>query len=248
MADVMTELDAVLAAAAGEGAPAAARASDRPVAVLPVARTVAATPEPPKAQATTLGSSASEKMSVVATGDALAPPARPRAPLLLGATVVAAAGVAIWFGTRPSAPPPASPPVAAAAPAPVAAPPTPVVAPAAVAASPAPAAAPPPAPDPAPASPPLAKTAPSARKIKIAIASEPAGADVCLAKNHLLLGRTNFEWSADKSTRPAKLLLRKRGYRGQEITVAADRDVRRHVTLVKLGPDDLDDTDNCERK
>ena len=80
------------------------------------------------------------------------------------------------------------------------------------------------------------------------IASEPSGADVCLAKNHVLLGKTKFEWNADRSARPTKLLLRKRGYRGQEISIAPDRDASKQVTLTKLGPDDLDDTDNCERR
>ena len=71
---------------------------------------------------------------------------------------------------------------------------------------------------------------------------------VCLARDHVLLGKTKFEWSADKGTRPAKLLIRKRGYRGQELSVAADRNASKQVTLTKLGPDDLDDTDNCDRR
>jgi hypothetical protein len=86
------------------------------------------------------------------------------------------------------------------------------------------------------------------RKVKLVITSEPAGADVCLAKDHVLLGRTKLEWSADRGMHPAKLLLRKRGYRGQEIAVGTDRDGRKQVTLSKLGPDDIDDIDNCERR
>jgi serine/threonine-protein kinase len=265
MGDVIAELDAVLAAATAQGAPAAARASDRPVAALPVARTVPApapAPTPahePKAPTTTFGSAASEKMDAVASrGGELAPPARSRAPLFAVLTVVAgAAGVAIWLGTRPpTIPLPASPPIAAIAPAPApATTPTTPASPAPAPSPPAPALAPPAAPTPAAAAAPPAASAPertpraaSPRKIKIAIASEPSGADVCLARDHLLLGRTNFEWSADKSARPAKLLIRKRGYRGQEITLAPDRDARKQVTLAKLGPDDLDDTDNCERR
>jgi hypothetical protein len=84
--------------------------------------------------------------------------------------------------------------------------------------------------------------------VKVVITSEPPGADVCLAKNRLWLGKTKFEWSAEKSARTAKLLIRKHGYRGQELTVAADRDATKQVTLTRLGPDDLDDTDNCERR
>ncbi|MEP6653182.1 MAG: protein kinase [Myxococcales bacterium] len=85
-------------------------------------------------------------------------------------------------------------------------------------------------------------------KVTIAIASDPPGADVCLARDRIRLGRTTFDWKAEKSSHAAKFLIRKRGYRGQEIEVAPDHDVKKRVKLDKLRPDDIDDVDNCEGK
>jgi hypothetical protein len=257
MGDLVSELDGIGSASAESAA--AARASDRPVASIPVARTVSALTEPPAPATkpptqTTLGSASAEKIDVV-TGHSMLVPARPsRAPILAVLGVVAAVGaVALWVKmhtpesgpvaattaapepVRPPAPPPAAAPVPPPTPAPVS-PPTPAPA---IALAPVPAPAPPaPAPKPATAS----------RKVKVVITSEPSGADVCLSRNHLLVGKTKLEWNADRSSRPTKLLLRKRGYRGQEIAVDTDRDTQKAVTLHKLGPDDLDDTDNCEQR
>jgi len=160
---------------------------------------------------------------------------------------------------QPPSETPASAPIAAAAPAP-----EPIHAPA-----PAPVAAPPPAPAPAPTPPPPTPVAapapapahapapaihttpskpPAPHKVKVVITSEPSGADICLAKDHRLLGKTKLEWNTDKSSRPTRLLIRKRGFRGQELAVDTDRDAQKQITLHKLGPDDLDDTDNCERR
>jgi serine/threonine-protein kinase len=249
MRDLIAELDAVIAAA--PGAAASGRVADRPVAAIPVARTVAPTIDRPatadrvRAQ-TTLGSASSEKISVVTdTDDALVPAARSAKPLLAGVGVLAVAGVALWFGLRPPgndaivakpAPGPTAPP----APAPTPVPPTPTPTTTSSGTTPTPTPIPTPTPTPTPA--------PPTRKVKVVITSEPPGADVCLAKNRLWLGKTKFEWSTEKSTRAAKLLIRKHGYRGQELTVAADRDATKQVTLTRLGPDDLDDTDNCERR
>ena len=97
--------------------------------------------------------------------------------------------------------------------------------------------------DDAPAPPPVVS-----RKVKVVITSEPSGADVCLAKDRILLGRTRFEWSPEKSARVAKFMIRKRGYRGEEVAVATDRDAKKQVTLSKLGPDDIDDTDTCQKR
>ncbi len=79
------------------------------------------------------------------------------------------------------------------------------------------------------------------------ITSEPSGADVCLASTRALVGRTNLSFSANKGGRATQLLIRKRGYRGQEITVSADREPTK-VKLDKLGPDDMEDIDNCEKR
>jgi hypothetical protein len=176
--------------------------------------------------------------------------------LFVGAIVTAAAaagGAGFWAMRRPAADPSARDlPVAAAA----SAKPSRAVTPEPL--QPTPAAPPAPAPEPTPLTPgpgatptpipPATAGAVAPRKVKLVITSEPAGADVCLAKDHVLLGRTKLEWSADRGMHPAKLLLRKRGYRGQEIAVGTDRDGRKQVTLSKLGPDDIDDIDNCERR
>jgi serine/threonine-protein kinase len=243
MRDLVAEIDALGAAAPR----ATARSTDRPVAARPVARTAPLAGDAPKLP-TTLGSSASEKMSVV-TDDRVAPTTRIRGTLFVAVAglAAAAAAAAIWISKRPLESTPA--PVAA-----VAAPPLnpPAVAPAPTPPPPAATAPAPPIDKPAaaPEAPPRpTQPAPAvARKVKVVIGSEPAGADVCLAKDHVLLGRTKLEWSAEKSSHATRLLIRKRGYRGQELTVAVDRDAKREVTLTKLGPDDLDDTDNCERR
>ena len=267
MRDLMSELDAIMAALA---AAAPDRASDRGVSSRPVARTAAAASAPPATEEkprpqTTLGSASAERMDAV-NDSVLIPAPRRRRPLLaiVGTAAVAAAGIGIWMKMQPPSETPASAPIAAAAPAP-----EPIHAPA-----PAPVAAPPPAPAPAPMPPPapsppptpVAAPAPAPahaptpavhttpskppapHKVKVVITSEPSGADICLAKDHRLLGKTKLEWNTDKSSRPTRLLIRKRGFRGQEIAVDTDRDAQKQITLHKLGPDDLDDTDNCERR
>jgi len=80
------------------------------------------------------------------------------------------------------------------------------------------------------------------------ISSQPVAADVCLASNRVSLDKTRLEWSAERSPRAVKLLVRKIGYRGQEIAVTPNGDARRQITLEKLGPDDMDDTVSCEPK
>jgi serine/threonine protein kinase len=256
MHELVSALDAI-----GAAAPAPARASDRPVSSIPVARTVQGKPAEPAGgkptTQTTLGSGTGERIAVVTGDSVLIPPRRSRAPLFAGLGLVAAAGLAVAFWANQRAPEtPASSPVvaAAAAPAPEPVPPPP------------PAPAPPPATaperppvvahEPAPALPAVAAPAPAApapkpastpRKVKVVITSDPPGADVCLSRDHRLIGRTKLEWNADRSTRSTRLLVRKRGYRGQAIVVDTDHDTQKVVTLNKLGPDDLDDTDNCER-
>ena len=88
----------------------------------------------------------------------------------------------------------------------------------------------------------------AAAKVKVVITSQPPSADVCLASNRILLGKTRLEWTTDKSPRTVKLLVRKVGYRGQEIAVGLGADGKQQATLEKLGPDDIDDTVNCKRK
>ena len=85
-------------------------------------------------------------------------------------------------------------------------------------------------------------------RLHLGFASQPAGADVCLASDRALLGKTKLTWKTDRSPNPTKLLIRKPGFRGQEISVVPARDVSKAVTLNKLGPDDIDDTDNCEKR
>jgi serine/threonine-protein kinase len=178
------------------------------------------------------------------------PPAPPP-----GSPTVAATSAAPSPAAAPA--PPALPP-APPSPAPAAPPPRPPAQPPAAPAPAAPAPTPPARPTPPPprvgAVPPTDRAAqrpkptPAARNIKVVITSQPSGANVCLATDHILLGKTRFEWSPDRSTSTAKLLIRKGGYRGQEIEVATDRDSRKQVRLTKLGRDDLDDTDNCNRR
>jgi len=40
--------------------------------------------------------------------------------------------------------------------------------------------------------------------VKVMIASEPAGADVCLARDRILLGRTKFDWKTERKSGTAK--------------------------------------------
>ena len=143
----------------------------------------------------------------------------------------------------PSAVAPA-PPAALAAPAP-AVPVAPASAPQAV---PAPSIVPPTAPT-APAAPsaPAAPAAARSRTVKVEIVTDPPGADVCLARDGILLGKTKYEWSTEKSSRVAKLWVRKEGYRGQDVSVAPRHDTRKQVTLKRLGVDDLEDTEGCHR-
>jgi hypothetical protein len=89
---------------------------------------------------------------------------------------------------------------------------------------------------------------PGTRTIKVLIASEPAGADVCLAKDRVFLGRTKLDWKTEKKPGSARLLIRKHGYHGDEITIDLEHDAKKAVTLEKLGPDDLDDSDICKKR
>jgi serine/threonine protein kinase len=98
------------------------------------------------------------------------------------------------------------------------------------------------------APPPVASHPTLTRTIKVAITSQPPGADVCLEKDRILLGRTKLDWKTEKRSGTAKVLIRKRGYRGEEITLDLEHDTRTAVTLDKLGPDDIDDLDTCEKR
>jgi serine/threonine-protein kinase len=133
---------------------------------------------------------------------------------------------------RPVEPPPAA---AAAPEPPVAAQPPPAAR--RIAASPASERSPAPAP-----------AAPKTGKPKVTITSQPSGADVCLASDRILLGRTKLSLSPDRFSSASKLLIRKRGYRGQEVSVGPGGDPSRHVKLDRLGPDDMENIDNCAQK
>jgi serine/threonine-protein kinase len=172
-------------------------------------------------------SASSEQLTVDGAFDRRAARHRRRSRLIkTAALAVALGGTWIWRVTahHPAGPQPgvAS---AIAVPAPL---------PVSTAASPSP---PPPAAEPS--------SPPAPEKVNVVVVSEPPAADVCLAKDRILIGRTKLEWTPEKSSRRAKLLVRKRGYRGRDITVGLDRDVTKHVTLNKLGPDELDNVDNC---
>src|SRR5262249_21549020 len=75
-----------------------------------------------------------------------------------------------------------------------------------------------PAPPPAPVAAPAPVEA-VPEKVTLVIATEPPGADVCLAKDRVLIGKTKLEWTTEKSARRAHLLIRMPGYHGQELTV-----------------------------
>jgi serine/threonine-protein kinase len=199
----------------------------------------------------TLGSASAERLISVADRDGLTSPQRRGAApwkIVLAFTLLAGAGGTAWRVLNRPAPVaikeprpavlPADPgPAAPAAPSPVVQSPH--------ESSPAPAAQDvPPAPVPTPAEA-GAHGVVSARKIKVVISSEPAAADVCRADDRALLGKTRLIWNVERGPRPVKLLIRKRGYRGQEIAVVPTHDASRTVTLDRLGPDDIDDVDNC---
>jgi serine/threonine-protein kinase len=266
MNDVIEELDA---AAAADPAPTAASppstASDRTAPARPAVQTLLL-PENQKVN-TTLGSASSERMSVVTDSirTGVQPSQHGRRPLIIASAAVVMAGVAgfaLWpRSTQPLSLPPATPLTKQTEAIP------PVVAPSEAQAGPPkalelqPKTAPeaemlaerkmPPGPKAMQLAAPAAgerKRTPTAQKVTITISSEPAGVDVCLAKDHVLLGKTTFEWSTDKVAHQAKLLLRKRGYRGREVVVPMDHDTKKQIVLTKLGLDDLDDTDSCERR
>jgi len=86
------------------------------------------------------------------------------------------------------------------------------------------------------------------RTVRVAIVSDPPGADVCLAKDRILIGHTKLDWKIEKSSGTAKLLIRKRGYRGEDFTLKLEHDTNKAIKLDKLGPDDIDDIDTCEKR
>jgi tRNA A-37 threonylcarbamoyl transferase component Bud32 len=92
----------------------------------------------------------------------------------------------------------------------------------------------------------LAKVRAPARKVNLAIETIPSGADVCLASDMVLLGKTTLNWGVERSSRSFKLLIRKPEYRGQELTVSAEGDMKYQVVLDKLGRDDIDDVVVCK--
>jgi eukaryotic-like serine/threonine-protein kinase len=182
--------------------------------------------------------------------------ARKRRPLPLvaaGVIAVLVGGVGIWRmnAKKPVAAQPndgedtkVAKVVVAPSPAPVAPPPAAPPATSLPAAPPAPPQ--PPHVDVAPVEPPDAT--PVAQTVKVVIASKPPGADVCLAKNRILLGHTKLDWKTEKKSGTAKLLIRMSGFRGEELKVNLEHDVKTAVTLDKLGPDDIADVDTCEKR
>jgi serine/threonine-protein kinase len=243
MRALAAELDALLAAAPAAGPPTEVLAA--PPQAARAGGTVAYDAVKgafPRIEST-LRSATAEKAPTppVTAGATVAKRGRTAWIVALAAVALAAGGVGLWRvqmapqaaiqTVEPALPPPAPTP---APPDPPAPPPTPVALDV-----------PAPAPVPAPA---LRPTPVAPRKVKIVIASQPAAADVCLASNRVSLGKTRLEWSTEKSPHAVKLLVRKVGYRGQELAVTLNADARRQVTLEKLGPDDMDDTVNCEPK
>jgi serine/threonine-protein kinase len=176
-------------------------------------------------------------------------------PLLVVATAALAAGFGYWRLRSPGVSPSPALPVATPAPAATAPPagaPALAEAKLAVAPEPAPAAPPPVAPTPdlaaaAAEAKPAASAEAKPATVKITITSTPADADVCLARDHVLLGKTRYEWSPDRGSRVAKLWVRKSGYHGQQVVVSLDHDAKKHVELTRLGPDDIADLEACHR-
>jgi hypothetical protein len=166
-----------------------------------------------------------------------------------------AAGFGYWRLRSPGVSPSPALPVATPAPAATAPPagaPALAEAKLAVAPEPAPAAPPPVAPTPdlaaaAAEAKPAASAEAKPATVKITITSTPADADVCLARDHVLLGKTRYEWSPDRGSRVAKLWVRKSGYHGQQVVVSLDHDAKKHVELTRLGPDDIADLEACHR-
>ena len=92
---------------------------------------------------------------------------------------------------------------------------------------------------------PAAASRPASDKVKLVISSAPSGADVCFASDRVLLGKTRLDVATKKNAGAAKLLIRKAGYRGQEISIVADHDIKKSIKLEPLGPDDMASTENC---
>jgi eukaryotic-like serine/threonine-protein kinase len=246
--EVVAEIDRITGAPA---APAviteAYRSGPAPV---PAARRMS-----PAKGRTTLGAAASESLplgEVEAGTSGGHRPARQRSPLAgpliaLASAAVVVAGVLSWrqLSPRPTPEVATAPAAAPAPPAPAPAPPAAPV-PAAAAPPPAPAAAvaaAPPKTEPAPAK--SVAGAPRGGSVTVAITSIPPGADVCLAGSRTRIGRTDLDWKTERSSRPTRLLVRKEGYRGEEISFAPERDAKKRIVLHKLGADDLEDTEGC---
>jgi hypothetical protein len=207
---------------------------------------------------TTLRSASSEKIDVVgADGDAPGGlgPVRTRrtGPILGAAAAVLVVGIGFFALNRSPTTAVAPPTEATNAPGSRAVEPaepeepTRPPAPARPAEPPRPAEAAPPKEAPHAAAPPrpAASKPASGDKVKLVISTTPPGADVCFAGDRVLLGKTRLDVNTKRSTSAAKLLIRKAGYRGQEISIVADRDVKKTIKLEPLGPDDMATTENC---
>jgi serine/threonine-protein kinase len=233
--------------------------SDRPQSMHEVAAALAAltappradTPPPPPALARTVLPDARPSRPVETTlrgsatevTDALEPARAGRAPFIVGAAVVVAVAVsaALWpRGQHPTGlPPPVSP--APAAPSTAAS----AVLPAAVATAPKP-------PERKAAERPRAVAAahqPPARpgKVHLGIDSDPTGAEVCLASDHVLLGNARVSVELPGDGGRVAFLVRHPGYRIERVSLRADRDQTQLVKLHPLGPDDLEAAAPCHK-
>jgi hypothetical protein len=83
--------------------------------------------------------------------------------------------------------------------------------------------------------------------VKVALETDPPGADVCLEDDPARLAVTNASFTLARESRPRKLLVHRRGYLVEEVMLPADRDLTRALKLRRLSADDLVPPPPCKR-
>jgi serine/threonine-protein kinase len=257
MAEVVAALTALDPSAGSTVPPPAAGSST----AAPPAPASVAPPSPARTtnrpNDTTFGASAGE--AGTSDADEALAPSRGRGGMIAVAALVliaGGAGGAFWWKQRSASSELAGPaPVAAAVvptPPPVRPPPaeapreTPPPPPAARPAPPPRTRRSPAAVSPAPARPPATTPPPaSAAPARVVIDSEPPGAEVCLAHDHRLLGRTSASVELPADAKKAVLFVRLPGYRVEKIKLKPGREDHRKVVLHPLGDDELEAPSPC---
>ena len=81
---------------------------------------------------------------------------------------------------------------------------------------------------------------------QVIIDSEPPGAEVCAVNDRRLIGTTSALVVLPARAKTASYYVSYPGYQLQRVVINAERDQRRFVPLVPLGPDDLESPSPCQ--